>query len=196
MEWTRSETLGLASPHFPHCEGAGLRLQEFGKVKPCACVFRAIFRACYARFRKNVTQERTLSRPVLEYNPRGGGRLTWARKDEEYIADFLLLSRRHLNDDEYTIFRYYFLLGADATLISKRLGQDRGQVFAVIYRIMRRLGRVFRETKPYSLYPVDEYYCGRTENSAPTTARMRVVETRRIRRPLHDQLQVPVRKAA
>jgi len=196
MEWTRSETLGLAAPNCTVCKGSGLRAQEFGKQKPCACVFRAIFRACYARFRKSASQEKALSRPVLEYSARGGRRITWARKEEEYTADFLLLSRRHLNPDEYRIFRYHFLLGADSRLICSRLGIDRGVFFHTIYRIMRRLGRVFRETKPYGLYPIDEYFGGRTENTAPTTATMKLVAVRPIRKPLHEQLQVPVRKAA
>jgi hypothetical protein len=196
MEWTRSDTLALANPHCPECRGLGLRLLNRGGVRPCACVFRAIFRACYARFRRIVTEEGRMSQAVLEYSSRGCGRTIWGRKDEEYVADFLLVSKRHLNPDEYQVFRYHFLLGADYNLCCKRLGMEKGPFFHMIYRIMRRLGRVYRELKPYALYPIDEYFNGRTENEIPATARMTLVPVRPIQRSLHEQINVPVRKAA
>jgi hypothetical protein len=34
----------------------------------------------------------------------------------------------------------------------------------MVYRIEAKLGKVFRELQPYSLYPIDEYFHGRTEN--------------------------------
>jgi hypothetical protein len=34
----------------------------------------------------------------------------------------------------------------------------------MVYRIEAKLGKVFRELQPYSLYPLDEYFHGRTEN--------------------------------
>lgn len=196
MEWTRSETLGLAAPDCAACGGRGIRPLQKGGSKACACVYRAIFRACYARFRKAVEQEKNLSRPVLEYNHRGGHRITWGRKDEEYIADFLLVSRRHLNPDEFRMFRYHFLLGADWRLCCTRFGIEKGAFFHTIYRIMRRLGRVYRELKPYGLYPLDEYFGGRTENTTPDTAVRTIIPIRPVQRPLHEQLNVPTRQAA
>lgn len=140
--------------------------------------------------------EKRYSRAVLEFPSRGGGRVMWGRKEEEYAADFLLVSRRHLNPEEYRVFRYHFLLGADWRLCCGRLGMQKGVFFHTVYRIMRRLGRVFRELKPYALYPLDEYFQGRTENRAPSTAVMTLVPRRAIQRGLHDQLKVPVRKVA
>ncbi len=98
----------------------------------------------------------------LTFEPKGGrpGRLTWGRKDEEYIADFCLVSRRTLDDFEYKLFRYHFLLGADWRLCSRRLGIARGNFFHAVYRIEQKLGRVFRELQPYALYPLDEYFNG------------------------------------
>lgn len=49
------------------------------------------------------------------------GPAMYGRKNEEYIADFLLLSRRTLNNSEYALFRYRFLLGADEKLCSRQL---------------------------------------------------------------------------
>jgi hypothetical protein len=98
----------------------------------------------------------------IALSPHGGraSHPTWGRKDEEYIADFCLVSRRALDDFEYKLFRYHFLLGADWKLCSRRLGLDRGNFFHAVYRVEQKLGRVFRELQPYPLYPLDEYFHG------------------------------------
>lgn len=87
-----------------------------------------------------------------------GGRMIWGRKDEEYIADFSLVTRRTLTDEEYRIFKFHFLLGADWKLCCRRLNVERNNFFHIVYRIEQRLGRVFRELQPYALFPVDEYF--------------------------------------
>jgi hypothetical protein len=94
-----------------------------------------------------------------------GGRersMTWGRKDEEYIADFLLMSRRLLNDAEYRIFKIHYLLGADWKLCTMKLKMDRGNFFHLVYKIEARLGKSFREQEPYGLFPLDEYFHGAT----------------------------------
>ncbi|MFB3776942.1 MAG: hypothetical protein ACE141_05000 [Bryobacteraceae bacterium] len=88
------------------------------------------------------------------------GRLVWGRKDEEYIADFCLVSRRALDDLEYGVFKFHFLLGADWKLCTRRLKMDRGNFFHTVYRIEQKLGRVYRELEPYGLFPLDEYFRG------------------------------------
>ena len=40
---------------------------------------------------------------------------------------------------------------------------DRGNFFHAVYRVEQKLGKVFRELKPYALYPLDEYFHGRVE---------------------------------
>ena len=160
MEWTRSETLALAMHNCSQCHGSGLRLVRRGTVAPCNCVLRSIFRICYDRFMRCVTQERHLSRISLEPHMGRQRPMTWGRKDEEYIADFYLISRRSLDEFEHRLFRYHFLLGADWKLCSRKLGIDRGNFFHAVYRIEQKLGRVFRELKPYALFPVDEYFHG------------------------------------
>ena len=160
MEWTRSETLTLAMPQCTQCRGSGLRLARKGVLTPCNCVLRCIFRICYDRFVKCVTQERHVSRISLE--PHAGRQRpnTWGRKDEEFIADFSLVSRRVLSEEEYRLFRYHFLLGADWKLCTRRLGIDRGNFFHSVYRIEQKLGRLFRELEPYPLFPLDDYFHG------------------------------------
>ncbi len=160
MEWTRSDTIALAKNTCTHCHGLGLRLGRKGKFSPCNCVLRAIFRACYARFRYCVAKEKYMSRVSLEFISGRERKLTWGRKDEEYIADFMLVSRRTLDESEYKVFKFHFLLGADWKLCCRRLGMDRGNFFHSVYRIEQKLGRVFRELEPYGLFPLDEYFHG------------------------------------
>jgi hypothetical protein len=158
MEWNRQLTIGLAKPACAFCHGYGLRLDLRGKETPCFCVFRAIFRACYGRFRDCIFEERHMSTVSLEFCSKTQGRRTYSRKTEEYIADFCIIARRTLTDEEHRIFRFHFLLGADWRLCCRRLQMDRGSFFHSIYRIQQALGRVFAELEPYGLYPVDEYF--------------------------------------
>jgi hypothetical protein len=158
MQWTRSETIALAKQSCAQCHGLGLRSGVKGNPVPCNCVLRAIFRACYARFRHCATKERHISQASLEFIPGRERNFSWGRKDEEYMADFILVSRRTLDEHEYGIFRFHFLLGADWRLCCRRLKIDRGAFFHDVYRIEQKLGRVFRELEPYSLFPVSEYF--------------------------------------
>jgi hypothetical protein len=159
MEWNRSETLALAMPHCAQCHGSGLRLVKKGAA-PCNCVLRAIFRICWDRFTRCITQERHLSRVSLEPHAGRSRPSTWGRKDEEYIADFCLVSRRELDEFDYKLFRYHFILGADWKLCARKLKMDRGNFFHAVYRVEQKLGRVFRELEPYPLFPIDEYFQG------------------------------------
>ncbi len=160
MEWTRSETLALAMHQCAQCHGSGLRLARKGLLSPCNCVLRSIFRICYARFEKCVTQERHLSRVSTEPHVGRSRPGSWGRKDEEFIADFTLIARRTLTPEEHRLFRFHFLLGADWKLCSRQLGIDRGNFFHAVYRIEQKLGRVFREVEPYPLFPLDDYFHG------------------------------------
>jgi hypothetical protein len=187
MNWNRSETLALAKQSCSLCNGLGQRSIRKGECTPCNCVLRAIFRACYARFRHCNDREKYISKVTLVPCDGKAQKMAFARLDEEYIADFCLIGRRTLDELEYIVFRSHFLLGAEWNLCCERLRLDRGAFFHVIYRIQQKLGRVFRELKPYGLYPVDEYFAGRVHNSLLT-----VVPNKRVRFPVRP----PVRKAA
>ncbi len=169
--WNRSETIALAKQNCAQCQGVGLRCStKTGTDVPCGCVLRSIFRACYSRFRQCVEKEKHISQARLAIIGGKDRRQVWGRRDEEYIADFSLVAKRVLNEDEYKIFRFHFLLGADWRLCCRQLKMDRGSFFHEVYRIQQKLGRVFRELEPYALYPLDEYFGGSVRKELPPSS--------------------------
>src|SRR5437879_11921999 len=90
-------------------------------------------------------QGKYMSKVTLTFCVGKDRRLTWVRKDEDYVADFCLVSRRTLGDFEYKVFRYHFLLGADWRLCCRQMKIDRGIFFHAVYRVEQNLGRIFRD---------------------------------------------------
>lgn len=192
LEWTRSDTLALASHRCVICHGLGLRSGKKETPSVCACVLRAIFRLCYARFKRCTLQEKCLSRVTMEFTGKGTRRMTWGRKNEEYCADFLLVTKRTLTPEEYRLFNYHLLLGADWKLCCRKLAIDRGNFFHSLYRIQAKLGKTFRELKPYSLFPLDEYFSTnslREYEPAPLVYPLR-------REGMRHRWSIPLRNAA
>lgn len=134
-----------------------------------------------------------MSRISLE--PHAGGRsrpMSWGRKDEEFIADFCLVARRNLSEQEHTLFHYHFLLGADWKLCTRKLKMDRGNFFHAVYRIEQKLGRVFRELEPYPLFPLDDYFHGPSRIEAQPAARSQHLHTTGSRViPIASRLKFP-----
>jgi hypothetical protein len=187
MEWNRSNAIGLALASCTLCEGHGMvELIRGGAEKPCDCVFRAIFRACYRRFRECAISGTQMGSVSLECTHGPLGKHFYSRKREEYIADFHLLTRRVLTDFEYTLFRYTFLLGADWTLTAPRLNLDKGNFFHLLYRMEEKLGHEYCEVQPYPLYPLDEYFGGRV------TGKKIVMPRRKIRLRQEVRENVPM----
>jgi hypothetical protein len=160
MQWERSNVLGLARASCTLCHGYGLRPVLRGGEYPCNCVFRAVFKACYRRFRECVALGAHTNSVTWERCGGPSGYRAYSRKREEFMADFVIVSRRTLEELEYGIFRSHFLLGADFKLCCRQYHIDRGTFFHHVYTIQERLGRVFAELAPYPLYPVAEYFSG------------------------------------
>jgi hypothetical protein len=171
MEWSQSDVLSLAQLSCAMCLGEGTIREKMGKILPCSCVRRGVFRACYARFRVAAEREKYISKVSFDHFGGKDRRLMWSRKEEEYMADFQLISRRSLTPWDHRIFTFHFMLGADWRLCCRRLRLDRGQFFHAIYRVQETLGRVFSELEPYSLYPPKEYFITHVGgDSRPTPA--------------------------
>ena len=170
MEWNVSELYLLGAASCSNCNGSGVHRIKKDQLAPCACVLRKVFRGCYQRFRDCVNRGKYRA-ASFERNPRGKThRAAWSRKEEEYIADFELVSRRHLDDFHHRIFRYHFLLGADWRLCGRRLGMGRGNFYHAVYRIEQHLGRIFYELEPYPLYPPHDYFAVRRTSAVKPCA--------------------------
>jgi hypothetical protein len=199
MNWTRSETLALAQQSCTYCYGLGLRPGRAGASTPCNCVFRAIFRACYERFKQSASKEKYVSRVSLEANPGRQRKSVWGLKNEEFIADFCLVSRRTLSEQEHQLFKYHFLLGADWKLCCRKLKIDRGTFFHEIYRIQEKLGKTFRELEPHALFPVDEYFSSTGRNKVVPITPFKVeteTTTPAAQAKAKKLLQFPLKRAA
>lgn len=193
MNWTRSETLALALHSCTECHGLGLRFGKKGPLQPCNCVLRAIFRACFERFCECADKEKYINKITLEPQFGRERNASWGRKDEEYTADFCLVSKRALTELEYKIFTFHHLLGADWRLCCRRLNMDKGSFFHAVYRIEQKLGRVFRELQPYPLFPLDDYFHGPLLDREAT--RSKVVSIRLVH-PASLAFPVPKQKSA
>ncbi len=175
MEWNRSNAIGLALASCTVCGGHGMvELTRPGAERPCDCVFRAIFRACYHRFRECALRGTQMGTVSLECTRGPMGKHFYSRKREEYIADFYLVTKRVLTDSEFKLFRYVFLLGAGWNLCARRLGMDRGNFCHFVYRIEEKLGRAYSGLEPYPLYPLDEYFGGAVRGKTIAVPRRRV----------------------
>ena len=156
-----------------------MRIVHKTREAPCNCVFRSIFRACYNRFRECVALGDQTKAVSLELGgARRSGGQTYSRKREEFIADFTLVSRRVLDETEYRIFRYFFLLGADWKICCRQLKIDRGTFFHEVYKIEQALGRAFAELEPYALYPLNEYFGGVVKKEASRALSVHPMPTR------------------
>jgi|SRR5579871_3481771 len=159
MKWTRSETLALSSATCPRCNGLGLCHGRGNNSIPCHCVTRAIFHACFNRFRASVQKDKGAC--IVNLERIGTGRsshMTFGRKTEEYIADFYLTCKRTLTASEWHTFRVAYLSGVPWSVCHKRLNMLRTNFMQACYRLEAKLGRAFRETEPFGLYPLNEYF--------------------------------------
>jgi hypothetical protein len=130
-----------------------------------------------------------MSKVTMETGKGKERRGVWGRKDEEYIVDFLNVTKRALSDDEHRIFRYHYLLAADWKMCCRKLNIDRGTFYHEIYKIQEKLGRIYRDLQPYGLYPLDQYFRGATKEDAVCITPIRAkVET--------WTGQIPLKKAA
>jgi hypothetical protein len=167
MEWNQSDVLALAMEKCSTCGGYGMRPSRTGQQAACNCVLRSIFRACFQRFQNCMLRKDSIGRPNLEHTASPHGKVSWARKNEEFIADFLLVTKRTLSEAEYKIFKYHFLLGADWKLCCRKLKMEKGVFFHILYRMTAKLGKTFAELEPYALYPLSEYFYGEFRGERP-----------------------------
>ena len=92
-----------------------------------------------------------MSKVTLDFIPGRERRGFWGCKDEEFAADFCLVSKRTLPDLEYRIFKYHSFPAAIGSWLPP-LNMDRGNFFHAVYRIEQKLVRVFSRAR--ALFPL------------------------------------------
>ena len=196
MEWTHSDVIGLANVRCANCGGSGLlrigrppapaklrwsTQSDHRRNSPCNCVLRNIFRACLQRFHDCATTSGYCSVVKYEYSPGVDAMRSWGRHAEDYKADLYLIAKRTLSASDFQIFRLHFLLGCEWSVCCRLLKLAKHTFFHSSYRVQQQLGRVYRETRPYSLFPLDEYFGG-TMRKMKVAAFPAVEESKPLRR--------------
>lgn len=142
MTWTRQMALGVAPHDCKRCHGLGLRDGRLESTDPCDCVLHVIFRQCLERFREVVMQEPRIGATARRTS---NGGVVWGREDEEYMADILSIAKRTLDEDQYRLFRFRYLLGADPERCAAKMGLDSGEFARLAGVVERKLGRAWAE---------------------------------------------------
>ena len=148
MEWNHLNTNTLARPTCAYCLGTGSCKGRGGKDEVCDCKLRESFKECFDCFR---VSDLMTTRVEMDH-------MTQMRKAEDFRADFCLISRRTLDASEWRLFSAYYLLGADARLCARQFKMSLDTFKHARYRVELKLGRAFRETEPFPLYPVRQYF--------------------------------------
>jgi predicted DNA-binding protein (UPF0251 family) len=172
FEWSRSLALALSLHHCQQCHGGGILLGR-KTLRPCGCVLRAVFRICLNKYRQILVDQEGIrtgavfqqmaSRPLttgtMTSRPGRTHKLhSWGRPMEEFLADFVHIARRALDPAEFELLRMHHLWGADWKICCRALRINRGVFFHSVYRTEQKLGRAFAETRPYSLFPLVDYF--------------------------------------
>ena len=158
--WDTGRAGVLANVHCCKCIGLGWRQ---GRYRPeiCNCVWRAIFRACFGRYRGDrEAQQSARTTCALHWlgGSRGRRRWNWSRPAEEYFADFELIARRTLDETHFAVFRLHFVEGLSWRACCHELRMDRGHFFHSVYRVEQQLGKAYSATEPYPLFPTSRYF--------------------------------------
>jgi hypothetical protein len=82
----------------------------------------------------------------------------YARPHEDFAADFSIIARRTLLPVEWNILNLHLIGGRQWREVAPMVGLDRGQFFHAVYRVQHKLGKAFRETRPYGLWPLSDYF--------------------------------------
>lgn len=171
------EALALAQPGCTTCLGLGYRWGRGDQKPTCNCVWRSIFRACLARFKQLYHAEGHVSQVKagrFDQTGRAHFKPGTPILPADYLADFLIVARRALEDRPLSqqIFKFHVLLGADWRLCTRKLAISRGEFFHEVYRVQQIVGKAFYETEPFALFPLDEYFGGTVRGARSTKSLM------------------------
>ena len=163
--------IGLAPVSCALCSGTGQCFGVRGRLRPCACVARAVCRICLLRYDECRAMQGGNGGVSYEQTERGRSLVRfYGMRREEYIADVELTARRVLLPEEWSLFELHMLRKLTWRACCPTLRLDRGNFFHAVYRIETKLGLAFGALEPYSLLP-GEYFGGRAPPPAQVKRR-------------------------
>ncbi len=137
--------LALCFQDCTRCCGIGRYLGR-NEWRRCPCVYRKVFDLVMAQVHRRL------------------GYADYFRKQSfrqsEWLADVQLLAMRALagNELNQTIYRLGCVEDRDFRVVCAKLGLSRGNYFHAVYRVKVSVGRAWLETKPYGVFPLDQYF--------------------------------------
>lgn len=156
----------LSNSQCRQCRGVGLKANQ-----RCTCVLRRIFAACHRQWR--YLTRRSGAHPTRVTLGKTGGPINRVRMFENHFAvDFEIIARRTLSQADYQLFRWVYLLGADWKLLRRTLktGMTESEFRHHCAWVEETLAHAFCETRPYALWPMDEYNSRRKPGAPPVAA--------------------------
>jgi hypothetical protein len=126
----------------------------------CSCVYRRVCSDVIRRFRYAASGLHVGPHPInLDHvtSPGYGKHARWIQ-ESDYVADVTLMARRTLDPDAYKLFRLYHVQGLDIRVCAQRLGIHSQECFRRVQDIEAQLGKAFKETLPYPLWPMRRYF--------------------------------------
>lgn len=149
--------LQLAVGWCTDCHGTG----QVGRITPrvCECIYRVIFRRCYAQFRRCRQDARSTQPLPLERRstPEGLRHTTWVRRNEDYCADFEFAARQVLTPGRLRIFHMHYVLRCPAPMIAAHFHLHRVNMKRLLLQVQGAVGNHIAHASPYSIYPPAEY---------------------------------------
>jgi hypothetical protein len=120
---------------------------------------REVFRACYQHY-LNCGVEHSGGAELERCND-GRGHISYSRRAEDFRCDFECIAKRALTLRQHVIFKRHFLGSESGTEVAKRLSITTAAFAYEVEEIEQRLGRAYRDTKPYALHPLWKYFGAR-----------------------------------
>src|ERR1017187_1920877 len=165
------DAFALASPLCRRCGGRGA-VRKYRDWRTCACVHRAVFRACLDTYRHCQANMTGSGGWAFERVGHAQGKCAIAAsfKRAEFSADFVMTARRALASRpiELAVFEFHFLAGEEWKVAVPHVNSHlrlarplyRGSFFHAVYRAQEMVARNILTTAPYRLYPTTTYFAG------------------------------------
>ena len=148
----------MAPSHCYRCAGLGMKSEQSESVfhprmRLCDCVYRAIFRHCFNRYRYLRDYDLFLGRRAnLVIRPGLGP--SYEFKGIDFIADIESTAAKWLHDRELLVWRHHYLGNLIWRACLPLAHCNRGQFFSACYRLEQNLGKWWLES---GMYPRDYF---------------------------------------